>query len=166
MSKNARERSEAQQIELIRTLEDKLAEVVKQSDTALNEVACSVALIAAKDAEIEKMKRACAEAHRRIEELYVVRDTLQTQIGELAAKHEELKQGSGNGGLWREMNMTFGALTKTAVESSRLAGLEIEIEGRTYLIGDVNPDGGQFGQVNQAFRRDSVITRARVRVKR
>lgn len=67
---------------------------------------------------------------------------------------------------WREVNMPFGNLLSAVVDSARLVGLELEIDGNTFLVGDVNPDGGQFGQINQAFRRNSVVTRARVRVKK
>lgn len=66
---------------------------------------------------------------------------------------------------WSPIGKTFVEMCERMVDSSRLAGIEVETEdGERYLIGDVNPGG--YREHGQAFRRDVVIARARVRVQR
>lgn len=67
---------------------------------------------------------------------------------------------------WREVNVPYLNMLRACVDPTRLVGLEVEVEGKVYLVGDVNPDGGQFGRINQAFPLDSIVKRARVAVKR
>lgn len=67
---------------------------------------------------------------------------------------------------WSEVNETWNTICRSAVDTSRLVGLEIELEGgQRYLIGDVSSDGGT-GPANMPFPRAAVVKRARVLVRR
>lgn len=74
------------------------------------------------------------------------------------------RQVADLGNQWVEVNQPFSTLCERVLDSSRLVGFEIEINGERYLIGDVNPGGHREG--GQAFRRDAVVTRARARVRK
>jgi hypothetical protein len=102
----------------------------------------------------------------KLAEAYGQRDALKAELADLQAKCEAALAWVAAGPDWREVNLPFSHLAVAAVDIQRLAGLEVEVAGKRYLIGDINPDAGQFGQTNQAFRRDAVVTRARQLVKR
>jgi hypothetical protein len=86
------------------------------------------------------------------------------RINANAERDAMAKQITDLGAQWVEINQPFHALCERVIDSGRLVGFEVEINGERHLIGDVNPGGHKEG--GQAFRRDALVTRARVRVRK
>lgn len=104
-----------------------------------------IARCAELEAEVERLKSNISDCTQ-----WSVRCALEEQTPPIAPNE------------WRDVNMTWHDFAVASVDTSRLVGLELDIEGKVYLIGDVNPDGGQFGQVNQAWHSGAKVLRARV----
>jgi hypothetical protein len=145
--------------EQIKDLKAKLADMEQKYKAAMDR--CDAAL------------RSGADLAERIHDLETINDNLaverdaavsalRTANSTMGTEHARLSEGTE----WREVNKPFHELLTASVDPARLAGLEVEVEGRVYLIGDVNPDGGLYGLNNLAFDRKAVVTRARVRVRR
>jgi len=126
-----------------------------------------------RDAKYELIEETTEERDELKKELAAERECifrLQEQRIELRKTIETLKADqphSYKAHPWKDINLTWSALLAASLDNSRLVGVEIELEGgHRYLIGDVNTDGGQFGQMNMAFHRDVIVKRARVMVRR
>jgi crotonobetainyl-CoA:carnitine CoA-transferase CaiB-like acyl-CoA transferase len=129
----------------------RLAEVTAERDRLKDQIA---QLVAARHTDAAHISEVCAQldtAHANLAAITRERDALAAQV---------LDRGTG----WVEVNRPFSALCERMIDPTRLVGLEIEVNGERYIIGDVNPGGHREG--GQAFRRDAVVTRARVRVRK